>query len=154
RFPGPAHPPSRRCSRPETGYRAAFAATDISAHARSGGQREIVVLPPQQAAERAAHQRAPDRTAERSAARFAEIGADAPTPLVGNRTSDVSRNPLAGRQPAALDVGAEDRADDRTDLSENAAAGTSILPIRRRRRSGNALLQHLIGGFGIDRGVV
>ena len=30
----------------------------------------------------------------------------------------------------------------------------AILPIRRRRRSGHALLQHLIGGFGIDRGVV
>ena len=34
RFPGPERRPSARCSRPETGYRAALAATEISARAR------------------------------------------------------------------------------------------------------------------------
>jgi hypothetical protein len=36
-------------------------------------------------------------------------------------------------------------------MAENAAAGRSV---RGRRRSGDALLQDLIGGFGIDGGVV
>src|SRR5690242_5746132 len=110
-------------------------------------QRETAALPPQQAAERTAHQRAPDRTTERAAHRFAKVRSDTADDLVGDRTRDVTRDHLARRQFAAFDVGAEDRADDRTDLAKNAAA--TVLPIRRRRRSGHALLQHLIGGFGI-----
>src|SRR3982751_1306841 len=78
-------------------------------------QREIVALPPQQAAERAAHQRAPDRTTERAANCSAEIGGDTADDLVGDRARDVSRNHLAGRHLPTLDVGAEDGADDRTE---------------------------------------
>src|SRR6185312_4853465 len=115
-------------------------------------QRETAALPPQQAAKRAAHQRAPDRTTERAADRFAEIGSDTADDLVGDRARNIARDHLAGRHLAALDVGAEDRADDRTDLAENAA--TTILSVRRRRRAGHALLQHLIGGFGVDSRVV
>src|SRR4029079_6805783 len=153
RFPGRGHRRSGRCSKPETGDRAAFVATDISAHTRSGGQREIVALPPQQTAERAAHQRTPDRTAERSADQLAARAQAAADRVVCDGARNVARNDLAGREPAALDVGAEDRADDRTDLSENSAAA-AIRATRRRRRSGHALLQHLVGGLGIDSGIV
>src|SRR5713101_7074090 len=113
------------------------------------GRKNPKPLSSQQAAERAAHQRAADRTANRAAHRFAEIGNRAADHLVGDRARDASRDKLTGRHPAARYVGPENRPDDAADLRENsstsaAAAGSA------RGGSGHALLQHLIGGFGID----
>src|SRR5882672_1582351 len=114
----------------------------------------LVTLPSQQPAERAAYQRAADRTANRTAHRFAEIGSQSADHLVGDRARDASRDNLTGRHPAARYVGAENRSDDRADLPENSAASAAGGSVCGRRGSGHALLQHLIGGFGIDRGVV
>ncbi len=82
------------------------------------------------------------------------LAAIAPDHLVGDRSRHVARDDLARRQAAALDVGAEDGADDRADLAEDAAATSARRAIGRRSRAGNALLDHLVGGLGIDRGVV
>src|ERR1700733_13935208 len=79
-------------------------------------RKEKPMSPSQQAAERAAHQRAADRTADRAAYRLAEPGARPADDLIGDRPGDVSRDELACRQPAARNVGAEDRPNDGADL--------------------------------------
>src|SRR6266436_2296616 len=118
-------------------------------------QRTSRTLSPQQSAERAAHQRAADRSADRTADRFAEIGHDPADHLVGDRARDASRDDLARRHPAAPDIGAENRPDDRADLAQDPASPASaVRSIRRRSGTGDALLQYLVGGFGIDRRVV
>src|SRR6185437_9159466 len=106
------------------------------------------MLSSQQAAKRTADKGAANRTAYRAAYRFTEVGDGPADNLVGDRTRDAPRDHLTGRHLAAPYAGSENRTDDRTDLPENSAA------TRGRRGSGHALLQHLISGFGIDRGVV
>ena len=116
RFPGRGHRRSRRCSRPETGDRAVFGDGYLSTRSfRIQRDRGSIA-----AANRRAR-RAPERPIEPPSdpPSFAEIGGDTADHLVGDGARNVSRNHLAGRHPATLDVGAEDRADDRTDLSEN-----------------------------------
>src|SRR6266702_5940856 len=82
-------------------------------------------LPPQQSAERTADQSAADRAAELTTDRFANIGGHPADHLIGDRSRHVARNDLARRQAAALDVGAEDGADNRADLAEDAAAASA-----------------------------
>src|SRR5262245_57514828 len=108
----------------------------------------------QQSAQRATHERAADRAAKLAADRFAEIGNDAAHHLVGDGARDIARDALAGRQPAAAGIGAEDGADDRADLPENAAALAGATTIGRGRGAGDPLLYDLVGGLGIDCGVV
>src|ERR1019366_897927 len=110
------------------------------------------ILSSQQPAERATYQGATDRTTHRAAHRFAEIGNDPADHLVGDRARNASRDDLTGRHPAARYVGPENRPDHRADLPENSPA--SGRPVRGRRGSGHALLQHLRGGFGVDCGIV
>src|SRR5258708_31813180 len=54
-------------------------------------------LAPQQSAERAAHQRAADRTADPAAHRFAEVGHDPADHLVADRARAASPDDLPGR---------------------------------------------------------
>src|SRR5438477_5332789 len=121
---------------------------------------ETAGLSPQYPAERAAHQRAADRTAERTADRFADIGGETSDHLVGDRARHLARNDLAGRHPAARDIGAEDGADDGAGLPEKApapsgAAAAGAGGVRGVRCGpGDALLDHFVGRRGIDSGVV
>src|SRR5437868_11370091 len=116
---------------------------------------ETAGLSPQYAAERAAHQRAADRTAERTADRFADIGDETSDHLVGDGARHLARDDLAGRHPAARDIGAEDGADDGADLPENAPAPSGAGGvIGVRCGPGDALLDHFVGRLGIDSGVV
>src|SRR5882762_1108297 len=104
-----------------------------------------LILSPQQATERAAHQRTTDRSTDRAADRLAEVG-------------DHAADHLPGRHAAALDVGAEDRGGNRADVAEDTAAlaatATATATIRRRSRAGEPLLDDLVGGFGVDSGIV
>src|SRR6202035_1598047 len=83
-----------------------------------------------------------------AAHRLAEIGYSAADDLVGDRARDVAGDQLPRRQLAARYIGAEDGPDNGADLAED----TTVRPARSR--SGHALLQNLVGGFGIDGGVV
>src|ERR1700722_14063334 len=103
-------------------------------------------LSSQQSAERAAHDGATDRTADRAPDRLAEVGSHPADHLIGNRSSDVAGDDLAGRQPAARRTGAENRADDRADLPQYSAASAA--------RPCYAILQYLVGRLAINRGVV
>src|ERR1700733_8227036 len=104
------------------------------------------LLSSQQSAERTADDGAADRTADRAPDRLAEIGGHPPDPLIGNRTGDVAGDDLAGRQPAARRAGAENRAYDGADLPQYSTASAA--------RPCHTLLQHLVGGFALNRGVV
>src|SRR4051794_29522544 len=65
--------------------------------------------PPQQAAERPAHDRPADRAAHRAANRFADISRDLAGDLVGDAAGHVAGDGLRGREPlAAFVLGAED----------------------------------------------
>src|ERR1700722_7284126 len=103
-------------------------------------------LSSQQSAERAAHDGATDRTADRAPDRLAEVGSNPADPLIGNRSSDVAGDDLAGRQPATRRAGAQNPADDHADLPQYSAASTV--------RPCHPLLQDFVGGFAINRGVV
>src|SRR3984885_3188436 len=105
------------------------------------------LLSSQQSAERTANDGAADRTAYRAPDRLAEIGGHPADHPIGNRTGDVTGDGLAGRQPAARRAGAENRANDGADLPQYS---TTTSPARPR----HALLQHLVSGFAINRGVV
>src|SRR5689334_5817165 len=126
---------------------AVFSATGISK----------LPLAAEQSAERTAHQRTADRTAHRPRDRLADTGGEIANHLVGDRTRHLACNDLPGGHPAALDVGAEDRADDRAELSQNATASAGRAAsafIRGCRRAGDALLDHLVSGLAIDGGIV
>src|ERR1700754_4300576 len=76
---------------------------------------------PQQSAECATHDGAADRASDRTADIPAEIGGGAAHHLVGDGARDGTCDQLSGRQPAALDVGAEHRRGDIAELAKPAA---------------------------------
>src|SRR5206468_8853105 len=90
RFPGPGHRRSRRYSRPETGDRAAFVATDISARARSGFRGDYVAalyanrLPLRS---KNSYRRSKPPSVPRTSARPTELPSDPPTDLPRSATT-------------------------------------------------------------------
>ena len=135
RSPEPARRPSARCSRAETGYRAALATTDISARARFREVRKLQIHVANDAS-RMLYRRSSPPSAPRTSARPTEPPSEPPTDLPRSATTPPTtllvtervtsaRDHLAGRHPAARYIGAENRADDRTDLCRE---------FRRRRR--------------------
>src|ERR1700743_110499 len=119
----------------------------------SCGNAAIRQLASQQAAERASDQSAANRTADRAADRFAAIGHPPADAFIGHRARAVSRDQLPGRQSAARYVGAENRGDDRAEMSQD-AANAAVRAIGGCCIASETLLNDLISGFGIDRGVV
>src|SRR5262245_5378683 len=118
-------------------------------HSRLGGND----LASQNAAERAAHDRAADRIAHRAGDRLAETAGEVARDLVGDRTGDLARDQLTGREAlAARAAGAEDGAEHAANLTEQAPA-LAALCLAGGGCLG-ALLQHLVGGFRIDRLIV
>ena len=86
------------------------------------------------ACDQGTHRRNKPPSAPRTSERPIEPPSDPPTDLptsatiaadhlVGDRARDIARNELTGRQPAAAHIGAEDGADDRSDMPEMSAAG-------------------------------
>src|SRR4051812_42073953 len=76
----------------------------------------------QNSTQRAAHNGAADRVPHRSRERLSEAAHDLARHAIGDRPGDLTRDQLPGRETiAARIIGAENRAQDTTDLADNAA---------------------------------
>src|SRR6516164_9470005 len=119
--------------------------------------------PPQNASHGATHDGAADRAAHLAANRFADVGRDLARDAVADRTRHLPRDHLTGGKPrSARTRGAEDVAQHAADTAQYRAEAAGRLrlprPGRRMRCSNRpahgaglqALLQELVGGFGID----